>query len=153
MALRQDLTQERTFLGEDELVFLGKAEILHALFVGTEASAIFLVGREACEGNQRERDVVGAFMRHPVADEIAAASRDDGEPAFGILLEHPALERIDLIADENGDGHREPPVFRCCHCEERKRRSNPEIRPWLDWIASLTLAMTRLMLTSATLPA
>src|SRR5580693_2980735 len=103
------LTQERAFLGEDEFVFLGKAEILHALFVGTELGAIFLVGCEACEGNQRKRDVVGAFMRHPVADEIAAASRDDGKPALGILLEHSTLEWIDLIADEHGDGHLEPP--------------------------------------------
>ena len=43
------LTQERAFLGENELVFLGKCEILHPLSVGTELGAIFLVGREACE--------------------------------------------------------------------------------------------------------
>jgi hypothetical protein len=43
-------------------------------------------------------------MRHPVADQIAAASGNDGELSPGILLDHRALERIDLVADENGDG-------------------------------------------------
>src|SRR5258708_34205574 len=44
-------------------------------------------------------------MRHPVAQKIAAASGNDGRPALGIGLEHAALERIDLVADEYGDGH------------------------------------------------
>jgi hypothetical protein len=44
-------------------------------------------------------------MRHPVADEIAAAFGNDGEPAPGIFLEHRALELIELVADENGDRH------------------------------------------------
>src|SRR4051812_38591944 len=44
-------------------------------------------------------------MRHPVAKAFAAAFRDDGQPAFGIFLEHRALERIELVANENGDGH------------------------------------------------
>jgi hypothetical protein len=42
-------------------------------------------------------------MRHPVSDEIAAASGNDAEPAPRILLEHRALEGIELVADENGD--------------------------------------------------
>ncbi len=33
-------------------------------------------------------------------------------------------------------------LFLSCHCEERKRRSNPETR-MPNWIASLTLAMTK----------
>jgi hypothetical protein len=43
-------------------------------------------------------------MRHEIADQVAAAFLDDGEPALGVLLEQRALERIDLVADENGDG-------------------------------------------------
>ena len=34
------------------------------------------------EGNQGERDVVGALMRHPIADQIAAAAGNDGKPTF-----------------------------------------------------------------------
>jgi hypothetical protein len=43
-------------------------------------------------------------MRHPVAMKLAAASRNDREPAFRIFLEQRTLERIDLVADENGNG-------------------------------------------------
>jgi hypothetical protein len=35
------------------------------------------------------------------------------------------------------------------HCEERKRRSNPEPLAWL-WIASLTLAMTEALVENRT---
>jgi hypothetical protein len=50
-------------------------------------------------------------MRHEIACEIAAASGNDGEPALGIFLELRALERVDLVADENGDGHDETPTL------------------------------------------
>ena len=49
-------------------------------------------------------------MRHPVADEIAAAFRNDGQPVFRIFLEHRPLERIELVTDENGDGHADQPA-------------------------------------------
>jgi hypothetical protein len=70
-------------------------------------------------------------MRHPVADEIAAASGNDGEPARSVLLEHRALERIELVADENGN-HGEAPGFLSRQClpslRGAKRRSNPAFR-------------------------
>src|SRR5207244_2566790 len=48
---------------------------------------------------------------------VAAAFRDDAEPVLRILLEHRALERVELVADEDGDGHGGLGfVFR--HCEE-----------------------------------
>jgi hypothetical protein len=36
-------------------------------------------------------------MRHPVAQEIAAAARNDRQPAPRIVLELRALERIELM--------------------------------------------------------
>src|SRR3954452_19896741 len=99
-----DLAQECALLGKNELVLLCKIEIRHAFVVGVQPCAIHLVGREVFERDQRERDIVGALMRHPVAEQMAAAFRDDSQPAPGIGLEHRALERIDLVADEYGDG-------------------------------------------------
>src|SRR5882757_3174770 len=96
------LAQETTLLCEDEFVLLGKVEIRHALGVTAKPGAIGFVGRQALERDQREGDVVGALMRHEIACEIAAASGNDGERA---------LERIDLVADENGDGHDETPML------------------------------------------
>src|SRR5262249_48903704 len=92
-------------LREDKLVLLGKIEIRHALGILPQPRAIGLVGGEALETDQREGDVVGALMRHEVADEVAAAFRDDAEPALRIFLELGALEGIELVADERGDGH------------------------------------------------
>src|SRR5579862_2037531 len=103
--LSSHLPQEGSLLGEDELLLLGIAEIFHPFLVAAQPRTVLLVGRQTFEGDQPESDIVGAFMRHPVAEQIAAAFRDDGEPALGVFLEHRALERIDLVADENGDGH------------------------------------------------
>jgi hypothetical protein len=65
------LPQERTFLCKDEPILLGKTEIRHALLVAAQPRAISLVGGEVFERDQRECDVVGAFMRHPIALQIA----------------------------------------------------------------------------------
>src|SRR5690606_37023572 len=62
-------------------------------------------GSEAVEGYQPEGDVVGALVRHPVAEQLAAAGRNDGQPVLRIGLERGALERVDTVADEHGDGH------------------------------------------------
>src|SRR5882724_5392628 len=105
------LAQETALLCEDEFVLIGKVEIRHALGVAAKPGPIGFVGRQALERDQREGDVVGAFMRHEIACEIAAASGNDGEPALGIFLEPRALERVDLVADENGDGHDETPML------------------------------------------
>jgi hypothetical protein len=56
-------------------------------------------------------------VRHPVAEQVAAAFRNDGEPVLRVLLELGALEGIELIADENGDGHDGPPRLLHRHCE------------------------------------
>jgi len=59
-------------------------------------------------------------MRHPVAEEIAAASGDDGEPVSRVFLEHRAFERIELVTDEDGDGHLEPLTFAVIACDKRR---------------------------------
>jgi DNA-binding transcriptional ArsR family regulator len=57
-------------------------------------------------------------MRHPVTDELAAALWDDGKPASCILLKAGAFERIELIADENRNGHvKFLSDVGCRHCE------------------------------------
>src|SRR3954462_4816902 len=103
--LQSLFAQEVALFREDEFVVLGKMEIRHALGILPQPRTIGLVGREALEGDQREGDVVGALMRHEIADQVAAAFRDDGEPALGIFLELSAFERIELVSDEDGDGH------------------------------------------------
>src|SRR5262249_54640423 len=71
-------------------------------------------------------------MRHPVADQVAAAFRDDMKPVFRVLLEHRALEGVELVADEDGDGHWEPFYF---HIVMRAQQSDP-FRRMEAWIAS-----------------
>src|SRR5690348_6057534 len=51
------------------------------------------------------RLVVRALMRHEIADEIAAAGGNNGEPVSRILLELRLLEGIDLVADVANDIH------------------------------------------------
>src|SRR3569833_589171 len=61
------MAQERSLLGQDELVLLGKREIGPALGVFAQDGAVALVSCETVERNQREGNVVGAFMRHEIA--------------------------------------------------------------------------------------
>lgn len=67
--------------------------------------AVPFVGRQALEGHERPRDVVGALVRQEVPDEPAAAPRDDATPVLSVPPEHLALERIDLVANDAGNGH------------------------------------------------
>jgi hypothetical protein len=52
-----------------------------------------------------------SLMGHPVADQIAAAARNDVEPALRVSLERIATEWIELIADENREGHWASPCW------------------------------------------
>src|ERR1700761_1279547 len=102
---RHHLPQERSLLRQDEFVLLGEGEVRRSLCVGAQGGAIALVSRETVERNQSEGDVVGAFMGHEIACQSAATARNDAEPPPGVALELLALMRIDLIANENSDGH------------------------------------------------
>src|SRR4051794_30218552 len=86
---------------------LGELEICGGLVVAAQSGAIALVVGKAAKRDQPEADVVGALMRHEIADQVAAAGRDDGEPLPRIILELRALERIDLVTNENGHGHQD----------------------------------------------
>lgn len=99
------LPQKGSLLCEDEFVILREVEIRNTLRIGFQPCAISLVIRQTFKRDQSERDVVGSLMRHPVAEQIASAFRNDGEPAPGIGFEQMALERIELVANENGNGH------------------------------------------------
>jgi hypothetical protein len=56
-------------------------------------------------------------VRHPVAHEVAAAFRNDRQPALRIFLKGLPFEGIELVADEYGNWHGLPP---------ERDRSNPE---------------------------
>src|SRR5262249_41514051 len=97
--------EKGTFLAQDEASLLRKAEVGSAFTIGLEPRAVGFVGGEAVERNQPIADVVGALMRHPIAEEISAALGNDGEPSPGVFFEGVALKRIELVADEDRDAH------------------------------------------------
>lgn len=99
------LPQKGPLLQEDELVLLREGKIREAFGIGLQPGTIGLIVRKTWKRDQAEGDVVGPLMRHPVAKQIAAAFGNDGEPSLCVLLEQVTLERVELIADENGDGH------------------------------------------------
>src|SRR5262249_27278566 len=105
-----NLAQKCPLFAENKFVVFREIEVGDALRVVVQPRAISLVGRKAFERDQRERNVVCSLMRHEIADQVASASRDNGEPALRILLELRALERIKLITDETGDSHSESPL-------------------------------------------
>src|SRR5262249_35940899 len=97
--------EKGTFLAQDEASLLRKAEVGGAFAIGLEPRTVGFVGGETIERNQPIGDVVGAFMRHPIAEEISAALRNDGEPTPRVVFEGIALKRVELVADEDRDGH------------------------------------------------
>src|SRR5439155_10193102 len=137
---RHDLAQKGALLREDEPVLLGKIEVRHAFAVGAQPRPIAFIGSQALERDQREGDVVGALMRHPVADEIAAAFRNDGQPILRILFEHRAFERVKLVANENGDGHENLRCVVAIIASQRVARMRARVPPTtLDCFASLAI--------------
>ena len=64
-----------------------------------------LVLRERLEGDEPPRDVIGAFVRQEVTDQVSAAFRNDARPVASVLRECLALERVDLVADDTRDLH------------------------------------------------
>src|SRR3954464_7859495 len=132
--LQNHLAQKRALFREDEFVLLGEVEVRHAFRILTQPGAIGLIRSQTLEGDQRKRDIVGALVRHEIADQIAAAFRDDGEPAIRILLKLRALERIELVADEDGDGHDGLLWFHTVIASAAKQSRNPSAEA--AWIVS-----------------
>src|SRR5262245_24931310 len=114
--------EKGTFLAQDEALLLRKAEVGGAFAIGLEPRTVSFVGGEPIERNQPIGDVVGALMRHPIAEEISAALRNDGEPTPRVVFEGVALKGVELIADEDRDGHGSlpggSPAISCPFCGE-----------------------------------
>jgi hypothetical protein len=87
---------------------LRQGKILSTFGILFYATAIRLVRGQGLERNQAPRDVIGAFMGEKVSDQMTSATRNDPTPLFGILLEGGALKRVDLVANEAGNGHGVP---------------------------------------------
>jgi len=68
----------------DQAMLLRKAEVGSAIAIRLQAQPASLVGRQALERYQAVGDIVRALVWREIADEIAAASRNDREPAAGI---------------------------------------------------------------------
>lgn len=99
------LPKKGSLLGENEPVFLREAKIREPLPVSFQPGTIAFVVRQTRKRDQSERDVVGPLMRHPVAQQIAPAFGNDGEPALRVGFEQMLFERVELISNKDGDGH------------------------------------------------
>src|SRR5690606_34303408 len=92
-------------LAQDEALRLGALEVGAALGIGAQAGAVALVGREVLEADQAPGDVVRALAGQEVADQVAAAARDDLAPAARVVGEGGDLEGVELVADEADGVH------------------------------------------------
>ena len=102
---RVDGLEKGPLLAENEAQRLRHAKIFSSFGIVLQASAIRLVGSQRRERNQTPRDIVGAFMREKIADQMTAATGNDSPPAFGILFEGGALKRVDPVANEASNGY------------------------------------------------
>lgn len=86
-------------------------EVVERLTVRLQPRPVRFIRREAVKGDQAPRHVIGPLVRHEVAHEMAAASRNDAAPILSVLFEPIALKWIDLVADDAGHGHGDSPVL------------------------------------------
>jgi hypothetical protein len=104
MGRRGQLQEDAVFL-QDEALAPREFVILPAKPMLAQPLAVGLVGRKTVDGI----DAVGRrrrpLMRREIANQVGTARRDGLTPVAGILLERLPLERVDLVADEAGDGH------------------------------------------------
>ena len=108
----RDELDEVAFFAKDETLGLREVKVGDGVGVLLETRFIFFVIGEAIEGDEPPADVVGAFVRKEIADEMAATARNDACPVGRIFLECIALVRIDLVADHTGDRHARAPAGR-----------------------------------------
>ena len=79
--------QERAFLAQDEPLAFGEGEVGRAGRIAAQPRTIGLISRETLEADHRMGDVVAAFVRHEIAQQLAAAGGNDREPGARIVLE------------------------------------------------------------------
>src|SRR5579864_2688581 len=99
---------EVALLAQDDACRPGPREVGRRVRVGLDAGLEALVGRQALERHDRPGDVIRAFVRKKVADQVAAAAGNDRAPVLRIRLERLSLEGVDLITNDATD-HRCPP--------------------------------------------
>src|SRR5579872_3021544 len=100
-----DCLHEISFFMEDKPLALCHSEILARFIIRMQACPIGFVSGKVSECDQATRNIIRAFMRKEISDEVASASRNDAAPVFCVLFERVSLERIDLVTDDAGDCH------------------------------------------------
>src|SRR5262249_3257809 len=83
----------------DESLFAGCVEVRARAGIGPETLLVGLVRREIVECDQAPADVVRAFVRKKIADQMPAAARNHVAPSRRVFGERVALVWIDLVAD------------------------------------------------------
>ena len=104
MRARHQFQEDAVFL-EDEILAARVFVVCLADRVGGKPRAIGFVGRQALDAVSGVSCGGRALMRREITDQVGAAARDDLAPGTRILLEGRFAERVDLVADEAGDGH------------------------------------------------
>ena len=102
---RFDCLEKRSFLAQYKAQRLCRREIFPSFGIVLQAPSVRFVCGERLKRNQSPRNVIGAFMRQEIADQMTAAARNDPAPIFGIFLEGSALKRVDPVANEASDVH------------------------------------------------
>src|SRR4051812_35074847 len=92
--------EEGPLFSENHTVVECQAEILPGFLIRFEPCPVRLVGREAVESDQAPANVIGAFVRHEITQQAAAAAGNDASPVLRVLAEILELIRINLIPDE-----------------------------------------------------
>src|SRR3984885_8429492 len=100
-----DYFDEVSFFAQDEAPGLRHLEVLLGFGVGLQPAFVLLVRSQTVEGNHAPSGMTGSSIRAAVTDQMSAAFGNDAAPILGVLLERIALKRIDLVANEAGNGH------------------------------------------------
>src|SRR5215469_11514040 len=100
---------EVSLFAQDKAFGLRRCKIFAGFLVGFETRLIAFVGSETVESDEPPRNVVCAFVRKEISDQMTAAAGNDATPVLGVLLESAPLERIDLVANDTDNGHRGSP--------------------------------------------
>src|SRR5262249_44027845 len=98
-----DYLHEISLFAQDEALRLGHREILTRFAVLAEAGPVGFVRRQTLKSDQPPGHIVRPFMRKKIADQMAAAARNDAAPVFRILLKCIALKRVNLVTNETGN--------------------------------------------------
>ena len=79
-----DGLEEGALLAQDEAPGCANAKFARAVGIGLEARAVGLVGGEESKRDQAPGDRRWCLVRQEVADQVAAAARDDAAPVRGV---------------------------------------------------------------------